>query len=468
MKKKLLSVLLSTAMVASLLVGCGSTDDAAPAGDDAATTDDGADATVAEPDTADVSEQATMEAPDSSSWTDDDKINVYLWDADGEGKVAVVLDQMGDLADFINVVNLNVGGQSEEYISGVNNALDGADVYADVMLFDEGIAKQWTETDKTMDLSDMSDMYTNAYSYTVNYATFDGALKALTWQATPGTLIYRSDIAEEVLGSSDPADVQEAVKDWDAFMDTAAKMKDAGYKMTAGTNEIKYPVLNQRKAPWVDVAADGTETLQLDDTLTQYLELNKQLYDGEFTNQADQWSADWQAAMGDGDVFCYFGCTWFLGTMEANCPEDAANFGNWRTCVGPETYYWGGTYVAVGAETKNAELAKYFTYMMCCDEDTMYQIASQKGDFVNNKAAVEKAIADGVGERKILGNTNPFATFADAALSINTQSTYIDGNILGWIDEASKQYNVGDCTAEEGIQYVADQVAAKFDYIVIE
>lgn len=31
MKKKLLSVLLSTAMVASLLVGCGGTEEAAPA-----------------------------------------------------------------------------------------------------------------------------------------------------------------------------------------------------------------------------------------------------------------------------------------------------------------------------------------------------------------------------------------------------------------------------------------------------
>ena len=83
-------------------------------------------------------------------------------------------------------------------------------------------------------------------------------------------------------------------------------------------------------------------------------------------------------------VFGYFGCTWFLGTLATNCPEDSANFGNWRTTVGPDTYCWGGTYVSVGAETKNPELAAYFAYEMCCDPDVMYTLAEETGDFVNN------------------------------------------------------------------------------------
>ena len=52
------------------------------------------------------------------------------------------------------------------------------------------------------------DMYANAYDYTVEYATVDGELKAMTWQATPGVVAYRTDIAEEVLGFSDPESVQ--------------------------------------------------------------------------------------------------------------------------------------------------------------------------------------------------------------------------------------------------------------------
>lgn len=478
MKKKLLSVLLSTAMVASLLVACGSTtEEAAPAADDAAaTTDDAAADDDAAPavDTAEATDDvAVMEAPSVDGWDDSMAINVYLWDADGEGKVQEVIDNMpSEYADYINIVNLNQGGQSEEYINGLNSALDGSDAYADVMLFDEGIAKQWTETDQTAVLADLgltSDMYANAYSYTVDYATYEGDLKAMTWQATPGAFIYRADIAEEVLGAKTPEEVQEYVKDWDTFMDTAATLKDAGYKMVAGTNEIKYPILNQRKGPWVEVASDGSETLKLDDTLKTYAEKAKVLYDNEYTNQADQWSGEWSGAMADGDVFGYFGCTWFLGTMESNCPEDAANFGNWATTVGPDTYYWGGTYLAIGADTKNPELAAYFVYEMCCDEDVMYNIAKNKGDFVNNKAAVDKLIADGVGERDILGGQNPFGTFADAARAINTQSTYVDGKILGWVDEASKAYNAGDYeSADDVIQYIKDEAAKAYDYLTIE
>ncbi len=482
MKKKLLSVLLSTAMVASLLVGCGGTQEAAPAETTETTEEAPAEETEevveeAEPevveDSGEVTEAATMEVPSVEGWDESMAINVYLWDADGEGKVQTVIDNMpAEFADYINIVNLNVGGQSEEYINGLNNALDGTDAYADVMLFDEGIAKQWTESDATAVLADLgitSDMYANAYSYTVDYATYEGDLKALTWQATPGTFIYRADIAEEVLGTSEPAEVQEFISDWDGFFETAEKMKEAGYKMVAGTNEIKYPTLNQRKAPWVSVDADMNETLQLDDTLVTYAERAKQLYDNDYTNQADQWSPEWQGSMAEGDVFGYFGCTWFLGTLGANCPEDAANFGNWRTTVGPDTYYWGGTYVAVGAETNNPELAAYFAYEMCCDPEIMYTIAEEKGDFVNNKEAVQKAIDNGIGAQDILGGQNPFATFAEAAKSINTQSTYIDGKILGWVDEASKSYNTGEYTStDDVINYIKEQTKTTYDYITVE
>ena len=36
----------------------------------------------------------------------------------------------------------------------------------------------------------------------------DGNLKGLSWQGCPGTMIYRRDIAKEVFGTDDPAEVQ--------------------------------------------------------------------------------------------------------------------------------------------------------------------------------------------------------------------------------------------------------------------
>ena len=466
--KKLLAVALVTAMTASCFTACGSADtdeDTSEASSDA-TSDDSEAGSDSEDSTSDAS---VMEAPSTDGWTDDDKIYVYLWDADGESKVQNILDQMGDLADYIEIVNLNCSGTDGEYQTTVDAALDGGDKYPSVILADESVAKLYSETDLTLDLSSIGisdEMTANMYSYTVDYGTYDGALKAVSWQATPGCLVYRADIAEEVLGTSDPDEVGALLSDWDAFMDVAQQMADAGYYMVSGTNEIKYSVVNQRTNPWVDVASDGSETLQLDDTLVTYLDLAKQLYDGGFTQQSNTWDTAWAGSMAEGNVFCYFGCTWFIGSMEANCTEDSANFGQWRTTTAPESYYWGGTYMCVGADTPNPELAAYFVYMMCCNSETMYNLAADTGDFVNNTVAVDQLIADGVGARDILGGQNPVETFAEAAKSINTQSTYLDSSILNYIDTASSSYNTGTYSStDEAIQYVKDQVAAEFDYI---
>lgn len=476
MRKKLLSGLLAATMVASLMVGCGS--DAtteAPAANDADTeapADDAADTEAPAEDTNEVSEAGKMEAPSTDGWDDSKKIYVYLWDADGEGKVNNVINQISDYKDYIEVVNINAGGQSDEYKNAVNNALDGGDKYPSIILADESIGKLWSETDKTADLGSIglsSDMYANSYSYTVDYGNFNGAQKALSWQATPGCFVYRADIASEVLGTDDPAEVGEKISDWDKFMEVAEQLKGAGYKIVSGVDDIQYVALNQRTSPFVSVADDGSETLQLDDTVNSYVEKTKTLYDNGYTNQTALWDGAWAGSMAEGDVFGYFGCTWFIGSMEGNCPSDAKNFGQWRTTTGPDSYYWGGTYVMVGADTPNPELAAYFVYAMCCDEDIMYNLSKDTGDFVNNKAAVERLVADGVGARDILGGQNPFETFADAATSINVQSSYIDGNVLQYITDGAKSYCAGELSSvDDVVQYAKDEVKKAFDYITVE
>ena len=77
MKKKLLSVVLSTAMVASLLVGCGSKTEEAPAADDAtdAATDEATDAATDEATDAATDEEADVELPEDTGKV----LNIYCW-----------------------------------------------------------------------------------------------------------------------------------------------------------------------------------------------------------------------------------------------------------------------------------------------------------------------------------------------------------------------------------------------------
>ena len=479
MKKKLLSVLLSTAMVASLLVGCGSSsEEAAPA---ETTTEEATEETTeetteevaeeAEPETTEVTEAATMEAPSTDGWDESKKIYTYSWNDEFGSRLDLVLDKYPEYKDYVEHVNLGISGTDGTYQTNVETAIEtGDEKYPSLIAADNDVAKNFTESDYTMNLADAGltdDMYANAYNYTVQYGTVDGNLKAVTWQAAVGNFTYRADIAEEVLGTSDPAEVQEYVKDWDTFFDTADKMKEAGYAMLSGPDDIKYAIWDQQTQPWVTVDADGNETLTLDDCVSDYFEKAKQLYDGGYTDQTSMWSDAWSANF-EGDVFGYFGCTWFVYWSIATTKDSATStYGDWRVCQGPVGYHWGGTYVCIGADTPNPELAAFLLYELCCDSDMMASIEEETKDFVNNKEAVAKVIADGAGASDILGGQNPVETWAEAALHIDlSNATYMDANLKAIMDKASEGYNAG--TIEDPVQYVKDEVASTYDYITVE
>jgi len=481
MKKKLLSVLLSTAMVASLLVGCGSTETATTeepaATEETATeepaTEEPAEEEPAEPETTEATEAATMEAPSTDGWDDSMKIYAYSWNDEFGSRLQYVLDAYPEYSDYVEYINLGVSGTDGTYQTAIDTAMEAGDKYPSLFAADNDVAKYYTESDMTMPLADAgitNDMYANAYQYTVDYATYDGQLKALTWQATPGNFTYRADIAEEVLGTSEPEEVQEYVKDWDTFFETAATMKEAGYAMLSGPDDIKYAVWDQQTQPWVTVADDGSETLTLDSAVTDYFEMAKKLYDEGYTKNTSMWSDAWSANF-EGDVFGYFGCTWFVYWCIATTEDsETSTFGQWRVCEGPVSYHWGGTYVMIGADTPNPELAAFLLYELCADPEIMYTIEEETMDFVNNKEAVANIIADGKGASDILGGQNPVETWADAALEIDlSNSTYLDSALKAIMDKASEGYNAGTyATVDDAVQYVKDEVAKQYDYITVE
>ena len=99
MKKKLLSVLLSTAMVASLLVGCGGTAEE-PAEAETTETTEATEATEevveeepAEPETTEAVEvEAKFEAPSTEGWDESMKIYTYSWNDEFGSRLDMVLD----------------------------------------------------------------------------------------------------------------------------------------------------------------------------------------------------------------------------------------------------------------------------------------------------------------------------------------------------------------------------------------
>lgn len=466
--KKALALSLAMAMGLSL-VACGGNDDATTEASTEAKTEatEAASDDATEATEADASATGAIAAPSTDGWDDSKKIYAYSWDEDFSKKMNVVLDKFPEYKDYVEFVTLGVSGTTDEYKTAIDTALTSGDKYPSLIPADNDVAKYWSEDDtKTANLTDLGftdDVMANSYDFAKQYGTYNGELKAVTWQATAGSVFYRRDIAKEVLGSDDPETVQAALADWDKFFETADKLKNAGYKIVSGPSDVKYAIWDTQSQPWV--TDDGSsEKLTLDGAVTEYFETGKKIYDGGYSNNTALWDSSWAADMAnDSKVFCYFGCPWFIGSMQGNGAVD----GNWGAVTGPTSYHWGGTYVMVGKDTPNPELCAFLLYELTCDPDVGVDITNKTGDCVNNKAANERLIngelSSGNAAQKFLGGQNPIEVWAASAEGINLSNvTYQDASIKSFIDEAATAYNSGTYTSvDDAVKYIEDKCASE-------
>ena len=420
-------------------------------------------------DTGEVVTAETMEAPDPSGWDESKKIYAYCWDTDFENKLGVVLDKYPEYKDYVEIVVTGQGGTSYEYKTTVDTAFNNGDKYPSLIAADNDVAKLWSEDPtKTTALNNIGitdEMYANAYNFSKQYGLFNGQLTCMTWQACPGVFTYRADIAREVFGTDDPDEIQKVLCDWDAFFEAAEKLKQHGYYIVSGYDDIKYAVLDSQEHAWVS-NIDGLETLTLDNSISSYMDMAKRLYDNGYVDKSSTlWSSTWTANMSnDANVFGYFGCPWFFGSMN----DLGASEGAWNCCEGPAPYHWGGTYVMAGKDSCNKELQAFLIYELCCDPDIAYAITEEFGDCVNNKEANEKLLKDDVASAAVLNNQNPTETFMNSALGINLCNvTYADSSIKSYIDIATTGYLSGTFPSREAaINYVKQQAAIELGLIV--
>lgn len=458
--KKAMALSLALAMGLSL-VACGKEDEE--------TTEATTEATTAEEATTEDDASAT-DATDTDSAeitipsADGEAIHVYSWNEELGSRIdSHFRTKYPELSDLVIYENLDVSGTGEEYKTGIQNAISANDDNVpSIVAADNDVALYFAQQDWAIPVTDAGltmDMYSNAYQYTIDYATVDGNLMAMTWQATPGCFVYRTDVAEEVLGTSDPDEVQEYVKDWDTFLDTAAKMKEAGKYMVSGPDDLKYAFIDQKTSPWVE---DGK--LNIDSCVEDYLNTSKVIYDEGYSLKSAMWSTEWTANMSSGDVFGYFGCTWFV---QWSLAEDS--HGMWNLCVGPVSYHWGGSYMLITENCPNKELAALVVYTLCCDTDVMYDLYADDYDFPNNQEAVANLIADGVGSNPILDGQDPLVGWDEAAKGLSLQyATSYDATFNGYLDSAASTFWAEGQSVDDAVANIKEQVANAYSDIVIE
>lgn len=354
-------------------------------------------------------------------------LNIYCWNEEFKTR----FEAFYTMPEGVEVNWIITPSTDNAYQNALDEALlnqeeADADSRVDMFLVEADYAVKYSDSDFTLDViadvgltaEDVSDMY----PYTKAIMTVGDSLKGVSWQACPGGFIYRRTYAKEVLGTDDPAAVQQFVADWQTFDDTAAKMKDAGYFMLSGFDDAYRCFSDNMSAPWV---VDGM--IQKDPVIEQWVAMTKKYTDLGYNNKANLWSAESSAGAGaDGKVFGYFGPAWFIDfslakwTLADSTAEPAVgngSWGDWAFCQGPQGFSWGGTWICAAAGTDNLSLVKDIMYKMTCDQDTLAKIVEEYSDFTNSVTTMTR-MAGGDYQNAFLGGQNHLALFLENAQNI--------------------------------------------------
>ena len=474
MKKKVLASVLSAAMLASLMAGCGSTT--------AATTASSAAASTAAASTVAASTEASSTAAASTAAADEGKVlNIQCWNEEFKSRVTdhypdyeKVSDTQGKIGD-VTVNWIITPTDDNAYQNNLDSILPGnadasADDKVDIFLMEADYALKYVNSDTTMNLADLG--ITDAdlgdqFQYTKDIVTDEsGNLKGSSWQACSAGLIYNRAIAKEVLGSDDPDTVQESVKDWDTFNATAKTLKDKGYSITSTVNDTYRVYSNNVSAPWVQ---DGE--VVLDDNIKKWVDDSKALVDAKETSTADLWSDDWSKGFfNDGKVFCYFGPAWLINfSMHADEDGSVAKDGGWGLCVGPQSFYWGGTWIAAATGTDNPTLDAQLIKTMTTDPTVLKDIATKDSDCINSKSVLTELSTSDEGNNAVLGGQNPYKQLEAGAEKVDMSNiSNYDQGCNEEFQGAMKNYFDGNASYDDALAQFKSAISEKYPELTMK
>ena len=468
--KKTIALLSVLAMAGTMLAGCGGDKTSSDAAETTAATTTKA---------ADKTEATTVAAP-----TDKNKhLVIYAWNEEFKGmfeKYYLKDHPLPDGYDYEFVINPSADNvyqnKLDEAILNQDKAEDNKKI--DLFLIEADYALKYVNSSSTLDVKSIGitdDDLKNQYDYTKQIATDSkGVLKGVSWQATPGLFVYRRSIAKTVFGTDDPAKVQEQLSDWDKFNAAAktVKEKTSGKDtMLSGFADSYRTFSNNVAKPWVD----ANSKIVIDDNLNKWVDQTKTFTDNGYNQKTSLWDANWTKGQGpNGTVFGYFYSTWginftLLGNSLATSVKDGGKeevgngiYGDWAACSGPQSYYWGGTWIcaAKGGNTDAIvlDVMKYFTV----DTKSMEAYSRASQDYVNNKEAIKNITSSGYSSA-FLGGQDHISLFAQAADKINMKNAgQYDQGLNEAFQNAYADYFNGKATKDQALANFYTKAQTKY------
>ena len=412
----------------------------------------------------------------------------------------VVWTLSNDLIDFGKRFQDETGVQVEtvviepaNYPTKVQTALLGGETEPDIIVGEPKMLEDFYDAGFFEDLDqygaqDYADQIVD-YVWKVGQDS-DGIQRAISYQITPAGIYYRRDIAKEVFGTDDPEEVGKLFQDYPTILKTAQTLKEAGYRIFSSDAEMG---VFSGDSAWV---VDGK--LNVDQARYDYMDLCVDLYQGDLTAYANQWSTPWYQAMAGEvpiltadiqnyaddsvnvwdatefeeatqgmektTVFAFGLPSWGVLTMRDNVGETS---GLWGVCSGPSSGFDGGTYIGISSRSERKDTAWEFVKFCTLNEDTAdWWIDFSQGDTVSLKSALDKHKDD---ENQIYGGEKLYQFWLDQAKEIDTSKvTRYDQAIGDAWGNAISAVKTGEMTKEDAVNEFYDMIESTYPDIQVE
>ncbi len=314
----------------------------------------------------------------------------------------------------------------------------------------------------------------------------DGVLRAISYQATPGSVIYRRDLAIEVFGTDDPAVIGEKFSSFNKIAETAEQLDDAGYKLFGDTGALRW--FSTSSNAWVN---DKNEIVVDQDRL-DYFDAAVEIYQMNYVAHASEWSAPWYASMAGAlpvlsadanvwemsadslaadvaggakttQIFSYVMPSWGALIIRDNAADNKGKFG---ICSGPTSFFGGGTFLLVNEFSEKQEAAKDFIEFCTLNADTaQWWLEASNGDVVANKSVLA---ANKDYQNPSFGNQNTYGFYLE-------ELEKVDYSLITGYDDACKEafgaaivaVQKGEKTKLEALKEFYTVVTTQFPELVI-
>ena len=351
--------------------------------------------------------------------------------------------------------------------------------------------ESFIKADPDLDYNQVKNNFTD-YIWDAGIDPQDGLLKALSWQVTPGAIFFKTDMAQAVWGNepgfprdSQPGVFSQMVSDWvstnkfntlENLLSSAEEVKafNPNWRLFPDDQAIRHFASGSDNAQsWLD--ANGKVNPAKIEELIVYMEVVASIYgesiEDSLTANAGEWSGEWFAGMGreitdvsgvSYQVMAYSLPTWGLFYVIAPNVEtvDDQPKGNWGMASGPNSYFWGGTFLGIREGSNNKEAAYDFIKSMILDNDYLLQ-RSANGDVYAVQSVMDTVRLNFTGN-PVLGGMNHYNAFLAEADKISFENiTKYDrqlDTLFGKYVDAYKRSEQGARTIEEALNSFYQEV----------